>query len=106
MPFVHMQEKWIPWNKRKQVGQKAPLKPQKVWAIGVRLELAEHKRRLALFNLAIDSKLRGCDLLELRLSGVFAADDPGSLVDFLTLTNDVRVSRDNSTLRIEPVGIP
>ena len=48
-----------PWNKGKLVGQKAPLKPQEVWAIRVRLQLADNKRDLALFNLAIDSKLRG-----------------------------------------------
>jgi len=68
MPFDHIREKWIPWNKDKLVGQKAALKPQEVWAIRVRLQLADHKRDLALFNLAIDSKLRGCDLLELRVS--------------------------------------
>ena len=57
-----------PWNKEKLVGQKAPLKPPEVWAIRVRLQLAEKKRDLALFNLAVDSKLRGCDLLRLRVS--------------------------------------
>jgi len=68
MPFDSAQDKWIPWNKGKLVGQKAPLKPQEVWAIRVRLQLAENKRDLAMFNLAIDSKLRGCDLLRLRVS--------------------------------------
>ena len=68
MPYDNTHEKWIPWNKGKLVGQKAPLKPQEVWAIRVRLQLADHKRDLALFNLAIDSKLRGCDLLRLRVS--------------------------------------
>ena len=68
MPFDQAQSKWTPWNKGKLVGQKAPLKPQDVWAIRVRLELGNHKRDLALFNLAIDSKLRGCDLLRLRVS--------------------------------------
>ena len=58
----------IPWNKGKLVGQKAPLKPPEVWAIRVRLQLAGNKRDLALFNLAIDSKLRGCDLLQIRVS--------------------------------------
>ena len=47
------------WNKGRIVGQKRPLKPKHVWAIRVRLELAENHRDLALFNLAIDSKLRG-----------------------------------------------
>lgn len=58
----------IPWNKGKLVGQKAPLKPPEVWAIRVRLQLAGNKRDLALFNLAVDSKLSGCDLLRLRVS--------------------------------------
>lgn len=68
MPINQTPTKWIPWNKGKLVGQKAPLKPQEVWAIRVRLQLADHKRDLALFNLAIDCKLRGCDLLRLRVS--------------------------------------
>jgi integrase len=68
MPFDKPSGQWIPWNKGKLVGQKAPLKPQQVWAIRVRLQLADKKRDLALFNLAIDSKLRGCDLLSLRVS--------------------------------------
>ena len=68
MPFDNVQETRIPWIKGKLVGQKAPLKPQEVWAIRVRLQFAENQRDLALFNLAIDSKLRGCDLLRLRVS--------------------------------------
>jgi len=51
-----------PWNKGRLIGQKRPLKPKEVWAIRVRLQLEGRKRDLALFNLAIDSKLRGCDL--------------------------------------------
>lgn len=51
----------MPWNKGRLVGQKRPLLPQHVWSIPVRLELAGKLRELALFNLAIDSKLRGCD---------------------------------------------
>jgi hypothetical protein len=50
-------------NTGRIVGQKKPLKPKHVWVIRVRLELAENHRDLALFNLAIDSKLRGCDLM-------------------------------------------
>ena len=53
--------KITPWNKGKLVGQKLPLKLKEIWAIRVRLQLAENKRDLALFNLAIDSKLRGSD---------------------------------------------
>jgi hypothetical protein len=63
-----------PWNKGKLVGQKAPLKLRDIWAIRVRLELADRKRELALFNLAIDSKLRGCDLVQLRVGDVAHGD--------------------------------
>jgi integrase len=59
-----------PWNKGKFVGQKAPLKLKEIWAIRIRLQLKQRTRDLALFNLAIDSKLRGCDLLSLRVSDV------------------------------------
>lgn len=60
------------WNKGRIIGQKKPLKPKHVWAIRVRLELAENHRDLALFNLAIDSKLRGCDLVKLKVADVLA----------------------------------
>lgn len=56
------------------MGQKSPFKRQQVWAIRIRLELADHKRDLALFNLALDSKLRGCDLLSLRVSDLLTGD--------------------------------
>jgi hypothetical protein len=59
-----------PWNKGKLVGQKAPLKLKEIWAIRVRLQLADRRRELALFNLAIDSKLRACDLVKLRVRDV------------------------------------
>lgn len=59
-----------PWNRGKLVGQKRPLKLQEVWAIRIRLQLAANTRELALFNLAIDSKLRGCDLVSLRVADV------------------------------------
>jgi integrase len=59
-----------PWNKGKLVGQKPPLKIKEVWAIRVRLQLAERHRDLALFNLAIDSKLRGCDVVKVGIEDV------------------------------------
>lgn len=59
-----------PWNKGRLVGQKAPLKLKEIWAIRIRLQLAERTRELALFNLAIDSKLRGCDLVALRTGDI------------------------------------
>jgi integrase len=59
-----------PWNKGKLLGQKPPLKQKEIWAIRIRLQLARRARELALFNLAIDSKLRGCDLVGLRVRDV------------------------------------
>lgn len=61
------------WNRGRIVGQKRPLLPKHVWAIRVRLEIAENRRDLALFNTAIDSKLRGCDLVRLKVADVYAA---------------------------------
>jgi hypothetical protein len=52
----------LPWNQGKLVGQKAPLKPTEIWAIRVRLQMNSHARDVALFDLDIDSKRRGCDL--------------------------------------------
>jgi integrase len=59
-----------PWNKGKLLGQKPPLKLKELWAIRIRLQMARRARELALFNLAIDSKLRGCDLVGLRVHDV------------------------------------
>jgi integrase len=58
------------WNKGKLVGQKAPLRLNEIYAIRVRLQIADCVRDLALFNLAIDSKLRACDLVSLRVRDV------------------------------------
>ncbi len=54
----------------KPTGQKPPLQPKEVWAIRVRLQIAGRGRDLAFFNLAIDSKLRGCDLVCLKVSDI------------------------------------
>ena len=59
-----------PWNKGKLIGPKPPLQPRHVWAIRTRLQLAGQIRDLALFNLAIDSKLRGCDVVSLKVEDV------------------------------------
>jgi integrase len=59
-----------PWNKGKLTGAKPPLSPKHVWAVRTRLQLLKRFRDLALFNLAIDSKLRGCDLVGLRIADV------------------------------------
>lgn len=59
-----------PWNKGKLIGQKPPLKLREVWTIRTRLQIADCLRDLTMFNLAIDSKLRGCDLVALRVEDV------------------------------------
>lgn len=58
------------WNKGKLIGQKAPLKPKDIWAIRIYLQGRHAVRDLALFNLAIDSKLRGCDLVNLHVRDI------------------------------------
>jgi integrase len=59
-----------PWNKGLLIGQKKPLEPKHVWSIRVRLEIARSWRDLVIFNMAIDSKLRACDLVNLRLDDI------------------------------------
>jgi len=61
---------YIPWNTGKFVGQKLPLKLKEILAIRVRLQLADNRRDLALFNLAIDSKLRGGDLVKICINAI------------------------------------
>ena len=56
-----------PWNKGKLIGAKPPLRQGHVWSIRTRLQLERRTRDLALFNLAIDSKLRGCDVVTVRV---------------------------------------
>ena len=63
-------ETYMPWNKGRLMGQKTPLTPQEIWAIRIRLQNEGKYRNLALFNLAIDSKLRACDLLSLRVCDI------------------------------------
>ena len=64
----------VPWNKGKIVGQKAPLKLKDIWAIRIRLELGHRTRELALFDLGLDSKLRACDLVRLRVRDICHGD--------------------------------
>lgn len=61
------------WNRGRLIGQKRALEPKHVWSIRVRLELSKSYRDLALFNAAVDSKLRGCDLVRLKVEDVYAA---------------------------------
>ena len=63
-----------PWNRGKLVGQRAPFKLKDIWAIRVRLQIHRKLRELALFNLGIDSKLRACDLVSLRVRDVCHGD--------------------------------
>jgi len=64
----------VPWNKGRLIGQKRPLKPKDVRTIRVRLQIEGRKRDLAMFDLAIDSKLRGCDLVRLRSDDVLSGE--------------------------------
>ena len=69
-----MSEQRSAWNKGRLLGQKPPLKPKEIWSLRIRLQLADKGRDLALFNLAIDSKLRGCDLVKLKIGDVMVAN--------------------------------
>jgi integrase len=60
----------IPWNKGKLTGSKPPLRPKHVWSIRTKLQVEGRARDLAMFNLAIDSKLRGCDVVALKVEDV------------------------------------
>ena len=64
----------LAWNKGRLIGQKRPLLAKQVWAIRARLEFAGNLRDLAHFNLAIDSKLRGCDLVRLKVTDLVVGD--------------------------------
>ena len=63
-------QRHAPWNKGKVIGQKTPLKLKEIWAIRFRLQESHRLRELALFNLAIESKLRGCDLVRLKINDI------------------------------------
>jgi integrase len=65
-PYPHTRPV-VPWNKGHFVGPKPPLKPKQVWAIRLYLQREQRVRDLAMFDLAIDSKLRGCDLVRLKI---------------------------------------
>ena len=64
--------KRLPWNKGKLTGAKPPLQPKHVWSIRTKLQIEGRVRDLAMFNLAIDSKLRGCDVVAIRVEDVAA----------------------------------
>jgi integrase len=62
--------KRVPWNKGRLTGAKPPLRPKHVWSIRTKLQIEGRARDLAMFNLAIDSKLRGCDVVAIRVEDV------------------------------------
>jgi integrase len=66
-------QKRLPWNKGKLTGAKPPLRPKHVWSIRTKLQIEGRARDLAMFNLAIDSKLRGCDVVAIRVEDVAAS---------------------------------
>src|SRR6516165_3123959 len=68
--LVPSQRKPTPWNKGKLIGPKPPLRPKHVWSIRSRLQVDGRARDLAMFNVAIDSKLRGCDVVALKVEDV------------------------------------
>ena len=74
MKRFHVTQRHAPWNKGKLVGQKAPFKLKEIWSIRVRLQMQARLRELAMFNLGIDSKLRACDLVTLRVRDVCHGD--------------------------------
>ena len=69
-PPVSNAPKRTPWNKGKLVGAKPPLRPKHVWSIRTKLQVEGRARDLAMFNLAIDSKLRGCDVVALKVEDI------------------------------------
>ena len=83
-----------PWNKGKLMGQKLPLSRQEIWSIRMRLQNIGNLRDLALFNLAIDSKLRASDLLSLRVSDVASGSEVQSRVT-------IRQRKTNRPVRFE-----
>jgi hypothetical protein len=92
-----------PWNKGKLVGQKTPLKLKEIWAIRIRLQIANRCRDLALFNLAVDSKLRACDLMQLRVRDVCHGQSMASRALILQKPADLYSSRLRSRHARRPV---
>ena len=66
--------KRVPWNKGKVTGAKPPLRPKHVWSIRTKLQIEGRARDLAMFNLAIDSKLRGCDVVAIKVDDITLAE--------------------------------
>jgi hypothetical protein len=95
----------VPWNKGRIIGQARPLMPRHVRSTRVRLEIAGKTRDLALFNMAVDGKLRGCDLVGLRVLDILAAGrlrHPCHATDPASQVNNVKSfkGRDGIRLRV------
>jgi hypothetical protein len=90
-----------PWNKGKLIGQKPPLRPKHVWSIRTRLQMDGRTRDLAMFNLAIDSKLRGCDVVALRVEDVAPS---GYAVDRATVRQGPTKSPSSALHQIADIG--
>jgi hypothetical protein len=90
------------WNKGRLIGQKCPLKSKDVWTVRVRLQLEGRRRELAMFNLAIDSKLRGCDLVRLTIDDAVGG---GIVRDRATVPRKRRADRCSSRSPSRP-GAP
>jgi integrase len=76
--LTHQPKTHTPWNKGKLLGQKAPLKLKDIWMIRIHLQMSKNLRNIALFDLALDSKLRGCDLVKLRISDISPTGEIGN----------------------------
>ena len=89
--------KRVPWNKGKVTGAKPPLRPKHVWSIRTKLQIEGRARDLAMFNLAIDSKLRGCDVVAIRVEDVaasgYAADRANGPTEENRPAGQIRVER-------------
>jgi hypothetical protein len=82
-----------PWNKGKLIGARPPLRSKHVWSIRTRLQVEGRVRDLAMFNLAIDSKLRGCDVVALKVEDVAPN---GYAIDRARVRQKRLVARSNS----------
>jgi len=81
-----------PWNKSRIIGQKRPLQISHILGIRIRLKLEGKVRDLALFNMALDSKLRGCDLVKLKVSDVVYGQSVSDRATVLQLTTGILFS--------------
>ena len=90
--FQSKTHQFSPSNKGKLVGQRPALKLKEVWSIRIRLQLSNNLQELALFNLAIDSKLRCCDLVKLKVSDIANLDSVSSRAIVLQQKNSIDCS--------------